>query len=121
MTEQNSSATPLSIDVAALERYLRDRLPLSGPLTAEKFAGGQSNPTYLLSAGEQRYVLRKKPPGELLPTAHAVDREHRIFSALEGTDVPVPRMHLLCSDRSVLGTEFFVMQYVEDVLMQFLK
>ena len=103
----------LPIDVAALERWLAPRLSLTEPLTARQFAGGQSNPTYLLQSGAQRFVLRKKPPGELLPTAHAVDREHRVFSALAETDVAVPRVYLLCEDRSVIGTEFFVMQYVE--------
>jgi len=119
--ELASDERALPIDVAALERWLSPRLfgtaadadAPAAPLTARQFAGGQSNPTYLLQRGGQRFVLRKKPPGELLPTAHAVDREHRVFSALADSDVPVPRVHLLCEDRSVLGTEFFVMAYVE--------
>jgi aminoglycoside phosphotransferase (APT) family kinase protein len=99
--------------VWALAGYLSGKLPdLRGALRVRQFAGGQSNPTYLLECDERRWVLRKKPPGTLLPTAHMVDREYRIFSALEGSGVPVPRTHLFCSDRTVIGTEFFVMDYV---------
>jgi aminoglycoside phosphotransferase (APT) family kinase protein len=111
--ELAASDRALPIDVASLERWLAPRLSLTAPLTARQFAGGQSNPTYLLESGAQRFVLRKKPPGELLPTAHAVDREHRVFAALAGSDVPVPRVHVLCEDRAVIGTEFFVMDYVQ--------
>ena len=115
LSEEDNAA--LAIDVAALERYLRGRLDgidgMDGRLVARKFAGGQSNPTYLLSSGERRWVLRKKPPGSLLPTAHMVDREHRVFVALYGSDVPVPQPHLYCADCSVIGTEFFVMQHVD--------
>jgi aminoglycoside phosphotransferase (APT) family kinase protein len=100
-------------DAAALERYLQGRIEgFSGPVTVEQFKGGQSNPTYLVSAGDRRYVLRRKPPGKLLPSAHAVDREHRVMTALAGTDVPVPRTRCLCEDESVIGTAFFVMDYV---------
>ena len=106
-------------DVAALERYLRDHVPgfggplAEGPLVVEQFKGGQSNPTYRLSAGNKRYVLRRKPPGTLLPSAHAVDREYRVISALASTDVPVARTYVLCTDESVIGTMFYVMDYVE--------
>ena len=104
----------LAIDAGALERYLQGRLAgFAPPLRVRKFAGGQSNPTYLLEAGERRWVLRKKPPGTLLATAHMVDREHRVFSALHGSAVPVPEPYLYCEDRSVIGTEFFVMQHVQ--------
>jgi aminoglycoside phosphotransferase (APT) family kinase protein len=115
MEQLSSEASALPIDVAALASYLRTRMPggLDGELQVRQFAGGQSNPTYLLSIGERRFVLRKKPPGKLLPTAHAVDREYRIFSALAAGDVPVPETCLYCDDVSVIGTEFFVMQYVE--------
>jgi aminoglycoside phosphotransferase (APT) family kinase protein len=84
-----------------------------GPLTVEQFQGGQSNPTYRLTTPERRYVLRRKPPGRLLPSAHAVDREYRIIRALRGTDVPVATTFGLCSDDQVIGTTFFVMDYVE--------
>src|SRR6185369_16744313 len=79
-------------DVSALERYLVEHIEdFKGPLTVEQFKGGQSNPTYRLSAGGKHYVLRRKPPGTLLPSAHAVDREYRVITALAGTDVPVAR------------------------------
>ncbi|HLJ63616.1 MAG TPA: phosphotransferase [Stellaceae bacterium] len=84
-----------------------------GPLKVEQFRGGQSNPTYRLSAGDRRYVLRRKPPGKLLPSAHAVDREYRAMAALGPAGVPVPKTHALCLDESVIGTAFFVMDYVE--------
>jgi aminoglycoside phosphotransferase (APT) family kinase protein len=100
-------------DVAALERHLAAHLPgFSGPLTVEQFKGGQSNPTYLLVTPDKRYVLRRKPPGKLLPSAHAVDREHRVMTALAATGVPVPRTYLLCEDDAVIGTAFFVMEHV---------
>src|SRR5580704_15691115 len=86
-------------DVAALERYLRDHVAgFTGPMAVEQFRGGQSNPTFRLDAGGAAYVLRRKPPGKLLPSAHAVDREHRVMTALAGTDVPVPRTRCLCED-----------------------
>ncbi len=100
-------------DEGALGRYLRGRLPgCEGLLDIRQFQGGQSNPTFHLRTGGGEYVLRKKPPGKLLPRAHEVDREHRVMAALAGTDVPVPRMRLLCQDESVIGTPFFVMDYV---------
>jgi len=102
------------IDETRLAQYLRARLPdFQAPMLVAQFRGGQSNPTYLVTAGERRYVLRKKPPGKLLPSAHAVDREHRIMTALRGTDVPVPHTRLLCEDASIIGTPFFLMDYVE--------
>jgi aminoglycoside phosphotransferase (APT) family kinase protein len=100
-------------DVDALERYLAPRIAgFRGPVQVRQFLGGQSNPTYHLAAGEGRYVLRRKPPGPLLPSAHAVDREHRVITALAGTGVPVPRTYLLCEDPAVIGTPFFVMDFV---------
>jgi aminoglycoside phosphotransferase (APT) family kinase protein len=97
------------IDVAALEAYLGFRI--SG---IEQFKGGQSNPTYRIGAVDgKRYVLRRKPPGKLLPSAHAVDREYRVIRALHPTGFPVARPHLLCEDESVIGTAFYVMDYVE--------
>ncbi len=78
-----------------------------------QFAGGQSNPTFLVQSPERRYVLRRKPPGKLLPSAHAVDREFRVLAALQDTQVPVPRVYALCEDLEVIGTMFYVMDYIE--------
>lgn len=103
-----------TLDTRSLEAYLRDHLPeVNGPITAEKFAGGQSNPTFLISDGDQRWVLRRKPPGELLASAHAVDREFRVMSALADTDVPVAKTYLLCDDDSVVGSMFYLMEYLD--------
>ncbi len=102
-----------SFDVPALERYLRGHVEgFPGSLEVEQFKGGQSNPTFMLRAGDRRYVLRRKPPGKLLPSAHAVDREYRVITALRETDVPVARTYCLCEDDSVIGTAFYVMDYV---------
>ena len=107
---------PLAVhrfDQEALARYLRPLLPgFDEPFEVSQFQGGQSNPTFHLHTAEGDYVLRKKPPGKLLPRAHDVEREHRIISALADSEVPVPATRLLCSDDSVLGTPFFVMDYV---------
>jgi aminoglycoside phosphotransferase (APT) family kinase protein len=101
------------IDVRALETYLAARLPgFAGPIEIRQFLGGQSNPTYHLRAASGEYVLRRKPPGKLLPSAHAVDREFRVISALRGTGVPVPEAFVLCEDPDVVGTAFYVMGYV---------
>lgn len=101
-------------DETALADYLRRELEgFSGEMTVRQFRYGQSNPTFLLSTGDREYVLRKKPPGKLLPSAHAVDREYRILRTLEKTDVPVPRTYLLCEDDSIIGTAFYVMERVE--------
>lgn len=83
------------------------------PLTVRQFKGGQSNPTFLLQTGAGRYVLRKKPPGTLLPSAHMIEREYRVMRALRDTDVPVIDTRLLCEDASVIGTAFYVMDFVE--------
>jgi aminoglycoside phosphotransferase (APT) family kinase protein len=100
-------------DVAALERYMdRQVAGFRGPVTVSQFQGGQSNPTYRLSSPGGEYVLRRKPPGKLLPSAHAVDREYRIITALAKTTVPVPRTYALCEDDSVIGTAFFIMEWV---------
>lgn len=104
----------LPFDVAALRRYLQDHIDGLGPqLSASPFAGGQSNPTYLLSDGSRRFVLRKKPNGQLLPSAHAVDREYRVIRALHGSAVPVARPICLCEDPAVIGTVFYAMEFVE--------
>src|SRR5579875_2323259 len=100
-------------DEAALQRYLDARLPgFDTGMEVRQFQGGQSNPTFHLRTAAGEYVLRKKPPGTLLPRAHEVEREYRVMAALADTDVPVPRMRLLCEDESVIGTTFFVMDYV---------
>jgi aminoglycoside phosphotransferase (APT) family kinase protein len=103
-----------TLDLKSISQYLQDNLPgFEGPLTARKFEGGQSNPTFLLDTPGRRYVLRRKPPGQLLKSAHAVDREFRVQSALAGSQVPVARMHLLCEDDSVIGSMFYVMEHIE--------
>jgi aminoglycoside phosphotransferase (APT) family kinase protein len=103
-----------TLDIKSLEAYLSEHVPgFEGPLSAEKFPGGQSNPTFKLSAGGTSYVLRRKPPGELLKSAHAVDREFRVISALRDTDVPVPKTYALCEEDSVIGSMFYVMEYLE--------
>jgi len=102
-------------DTAALASYLASHIAgFSGPLTAEQFKGGQSNPTYLLAAGGKRYVMRAKPgpAAKLLPSAHAVDREYRVITALAQAGIPVPRTYCLCEDESVSGRAFFVMEHV---------
>lgn len=102
-------------DVAALERYLAGRVEgFKGPLGVRQFGGGQSNPTYLLLTPARKYVLRRKPPGALLASAHAVDREYRVITALgTHTGIPVARTFLLCTDESVIGTWFYVMEHLE--------
>ena len=101
-------------DEIVLAAYLAGHVPgFQGPLSARRFAGGQSNPTYELSTSGGKYVLRKKPDGVLLPSAHAVEREYRVIKALEGSAVPVPRTFCLCEDSSVIGTPFYVMEHVE--------
>jgi aminoglycoside phosphotransferase (APT) family kinase protein len=101
-------------DSVALESWMRGHVEgYSGALQVEQFKGGQSNPTYRLSAGGQRYVLRRKPPGKLLPSAHAVDREFRVIRALHGAGFPVARPYALCEDDGVIGTAFYVMDCVE--------
>ncbi len=100
-------------EIGVLEDYLSDRLPgFQRPLEVREFKGGQSNPTYELSSPGGRWVLRRKPPGKLLPSAHAVDREYRVIAALNRIDYPVPRAHLLCEDPDVIGTAFYVMERV---------
>lgn len=118
--EQYSGTRPVSerhaFDPAALESYLAARLPgFAGPIQVEQFKGGQSNPTFRLTAPAGRYVMRAKPgpASKLLPSAHAIEREFRVMRALHGTDVPVARMHLLCEDESVIGRAFYLMEHVD--------
>jgi aminoglycoside phosphotransferase (APT) family kinase protein len=106
-------AEPLRFDAAALARYLAAHAPgFAGPLTVRQFKGGQSNPTYLLETPQQTYVLRRKPPGRLLPSAHAVDREFRVISALHAQGFPVAAPVLYCDDPAIAGTAFYVMGFV---------
>jgi aminoglycoside phosphotransferase (APT) family kinase protein len=118
--EANSGTKPVAdqhaFDVAAVEAHLQARLPgFAGPLTVEQFKGGQSNPTYKLITPERSYVMRSKPgpAARLLPSAHAIDREFTVMRALHGTDVPVPQMHLLCEDESVIGRAFYIMEFMQ--------
>jgi aminoglycoside phosphotransferase (APT) family kinase protein len=107
-------AERLRFDVERLGSYLNEHVAgFAGPLAVSQFKGGQSNPTYLLETPLRRYVLRRKPPGKLLPSAHAVDREFRIISALHAQNFPVAAPVLYCADDSVTGTAFFVMSHVE--------
>jgi aminoglycoside phosphotransferase (APT) family kinase protein len=93
-----------ALPLRRLERWMRDHVDgCRGPLAAERFEGGQSNPTYKLVAATGTYVLRRKPLGHLLPSAHAVDREYRVMRALAHTAVPVPRMYALCEDDAIIG------------------
>ena len=101
-------------DVGALERYLGAHLDaFTPPLAVRQFRGGQSNPTYYIDSPAGRFVLRRKPPGPLLPSAHAIEREYQVMTALRGSGVPVPDTYLLCEDPAVIGTPFFLMEYVE--------
>jgi aminoglycoside phosphotransferase (APT) family kinase protein len=105
-----------AFDVDALAAWLATHLDgFKGPLTVEMFKGGQSNPTYKLLTPGQSYVMRAKPGpvARLLPSAHAIEREFAVMSGLQGTDVPVPRMHCLCEDESVIGRAFYVMEFMQ--------
>src|SRR5271170_7289081 len=101
-------------DEKKLEAYLAERIEgFQTPLEVRQFKGGQSNPTYKLITPNRNYVLRRKPPGKLLPSAHAVDREYRIIAALHPTGFPVAKPYVLCEDESIIGTSFYVMDCVE--------
>jgi aminoglycoside phosphotransferase (APT) family kinase protein len=107
-------APALAFDAARLEAFLAARLPgFKGPLSVRQFKGGQSNPTYLLETPARRYVLRRKPPGKLLPSAHAVDREFRVIGALHAQGFPVPEPISYCDDAEIAGTPFYVMGHIE--------
>jgi len=108
-----SDALPLALPEAPLAHYLQAHVPgFLGPLRATKFKSGQSNPTYLIEAASGKYVLRRKPPGQLLASAHAVDREFRVLGALMNSGIPVAQPLHLCLDESVIGSMFYVMSYV---------
>jgi len=101
-------------NLAALDAFIRSEVaPFDGALRVRCVEGGQSNPTFIVDAGSRRYVLRRKPAGVLLPSAHAIDREFRVLRALEGSDVPVPRARVLCEDAAVIGAPFYLMDFAE--------
>jgi acyl-CoA dehydrogenase len=102
-----------SIDTIALTRYFKQIGLDADSLQIETLVGGQSNPTFKISSSTEQYVLRKKPAGKLMPSAHAIDREYRVMAALAKTDVPVPRMLAYCEDESIIGTPFFLMSYLD--------
>ena len=102
------------LDLAALTEWLQAEVPgFLGPVQIEQFKGGQSNPTYRLASPSGNYVLRRKPPGETLKGAHAVDREARVLLAVGGAGLPVPKVHAVCMDETVIGSVFYVMDMVE--------
>jgi aminoglycoside phosphotransferase (APT) family kinase protein len=103
-----------TLDLEQLATYLTANVKgFKGPLTASKFAGGQSNPTFKIEAASGNYVLRRQPPGKLLKSAHAVDREYKVLKALADTDVPVAEVYHLCEDTSVLGSMFYLMEFCD--------
>lgn len=113
MSAEGTSPAP-ALDVAALDAFLKGQVEgLAGAPEVTAISGGQSNPTFFVTYPGRALVLRKQPPGELLPSAHAIDREYRVISALAGTGVPVPRALLYSTDRAVVGTPFYVMEKVE--------
>lgn len=117
MTEQDRETGQVRdvhrLDEGALARYLSTHVAgFAGPLTVTQFKGGQSNPTYLLETPGRRYVLRKKPPGALLASAHQIEREYRVIAALAGSGVPVPQALHLCDDPAIIGTPFYLMGHV---------
>ena len=108
------AAPGLRMDAARLEQYLAAQIEgFAGPLTIQQFKGGQSNPTYFLQTPARCYVLRRKPPGKLLPSAHAVDREYRVIHALHGQGFPVAEPLAYCADETLTGTAFYVMSFVD--------
>jgi len=109
-----TTAEQHDLPLGRLEGWMRDHIEgFRGPLAAEQFEGGQSNPTYKLLSGDGPCVLRRKPLGQLLPSAHAVDREYRVMRALSRTAVPVPEVYALCEDDSVIGSVFYVMEFLD--------
>lgn len=116
MVDAQRSAAVDALDLSSLQAYMADNIEgFEGPLTATRFKGGQSNPTYLLATPGRQYVMRSKPApvSQLLPSAHAIEREYRLQAALAGSAVPVAAMHCLCEDESVVGRAFYLMDFVE--------
>src|SRR6266851_1727275 len=113
MVEQNTTAQ-VEFDRDRLNMFLRGAIPgLNGVMRIQRISGGQSNPTFFVSYDNRKLVLRKKPSGELLPSAHAIDREFRIMKALRETDIPVPCVLLYCDDQEIVGTPFYVMERLD--------
>ena len=107
-------AENLKFDEKRLQEWFGDNVPSAGKIEKiAQFKGGQSNPTYKITSEGQEFVLRRKPPGILLPSAHAVDREYKVITALQNTEVPVPKTYGLCEDEDVIGTSFFVMDFLD--------
>ena len=107
-------AENLKFDELKLQEWFGDNIPSAGKIDkVVQFKGGQSNPTYKISSTNQVFVLRRKPPGVLLPSAHAVDREYKVITALQNTEVPVPKTYGLCEDADIIGTPFFVMDFLD--------
>jgi aminoglycoside phosphotransferase (APT) family kinase protein len=119
-TPQSEPSALAGIDLPAVQRHLDEQLPapLSEPLRAELVPGGRSNVTYIVSAGDRRWVLRRPPLGSTLDRAHDVGREYRVMSALASTPVPVPRMVSLCSDPALIGAPFYIMEYVDGAVLR---
>jgi aminoglycoside phosphotransferase (APT) family kinase protein len=118
MHEEFSGTMPVQgkhrFDIERLAQYMQENVEgFAGALEVQQFKGGQSNPTFLLATPGKRYVLRRKPPGKLLPSAHAVDREYRVISAVHRAGIPVARTWALCEDDSIIGTAFYIMDFVE--------
>jgi aminoglycoside phosphotransferase (APT) family kinase protein len=115
---QSNPLNELDLDLAPLAFWMREQgLIDKAELTGTPLTGGQSNPTYRIKNGHQQFVLRKKPSGPLLPSAHAVDREYRVIHALQGTDVPVPKVFAYSDDNSIVGTPFYLMEFLEGRVM----
>ena len=106
----------LAISKSNLQEWMNENIAQEEIISIEQFRGGQSNPTYKVSTNTNKYVLRRKPPGKLLPSAHAVDREYAVITALQDTNVPVPRSFGLCEDNEVVGTPFFMMEFLDGIV-----
>ena len=113
MSETASADSDVDFDVARLEDYLRDWLGGAGPTEVRRTQGGMSNPTYFLKRGDWRAVLRKQPNSVLMPSAHAIDREYRVLTALRASPAPAPKPYRYCEDRDVIGTPFYLMEWLD--------
>jgi aminoglycoside phosphotransferase (APT) family kinase protein len=112
------TVSPPGLDLDRLAAYLTQHRTLAGPLTGELVAGGKSNLTYRVSDGKDEWAVRRPPLGHVLPTAHDMGREFTVLSGLAGTAVPVPRVELLCTDEEVLGAPFYLMEYVDGIVLR---